>query len=252
MELEMEGNAMAKLAIAGGILLMILSFVLLFLFVIVSSGTTNSGVNQMKGALVCGEGETYSETLGDQVTDEFGRNAGAIFTATCTAADGTTQNVTERAIVIMGASFVLPFVGGLLLALSGGIALARGRRDSSEIYPFEPHGFEQGGFTSASTSRSYESSGATSFDFDIPAVQRGNATYVTMTGGSLDQLPPEARETVNRILQGLGGASLGSPASSGDDLAGRLEQLEEARRAGLISAQEYEQVRQKILDDIGG
>ena len=215
---------MGKLAIAGGILLIIASFVLLFLFVIVDSSVPNFGVREMKRALVCSSGETYTEQLGEQVTNDFGRPAGAIFTAYCTAANGAERDVTGRAILIMGASFVLPLIGGLLLALSGIVALAQGgqRRKNSPTYNFAP----------ASTEHGYKTADATSFDFEFPAQQQGNATYVTVTSSNLDQLPPEARETVNRILQGLGGGMSGA-ASDSNDLAGRLATARRSTDRGI-------------------
>lgn len=44
--------------------------------------------------------------------------------------------------------------------------------------------------------------------------------------------------------------SSSSPTSGGLSLADRLKQLQDARDAGLLSAQEYERLRQDILNDV--
>jgi hypothetical protein len=42
----------------------------------------------------------------------------------------------------------------------------------------------------------------------------------------------------------------GGSVTSGDDLLNKLRQLEEARRANLISQEEYDRLRQQILDSM--
>jgi hypothetical protein len=100
-------------------------------------------------------------------------------------------------------------------------------------------------------------------DFGQPAVQSytfdsqpgQTATVVTVNGqqvqGDLSSLPPE---TANLIRQMLGGLNLStsqmSALSQKTDLKDRLRQLQEARDANLITQEEYDRVRQQILDSL--
>ncbi len=58
----------------------------------------------------------------------------------------------------------------------------------------------------------------------------------------LDGLTPEKVQALKSQMQ----ASTG-----GGDLTTRLRQLQEAKDNGLISYDEYDRLRQKILDDVG-
>jgi hypothetical protein len=88
------------------------------------------------------------------------------------------------------------------------------------------------------------------FPTTILATQSGEGfsqvSVVTVTGHQVDSLPPEAAEVIRQVLGGFQ-ASASQFAMSGD-LASRLRQLQEARDANLIYEDEYNRLRQQILD----
>lgn len=214
---------MVKYGIVLGVLLMVAAFAALALFLL-GTATTDPSVRGLMNTLFCAPGETYREELGAQTTNAFNRPAGRSFTAVCTAANGEEREVTDRAILVMAAGFVAPLIAGLLLTLGSGIVLARHSRRSQP----EPNEFWAPGFDFTDT------------------LNPGSATTITVTGKRLDELPPEARDKVNRILQGFG---VSTPVTDGD-LSTKLRQLQEARDGGLLSQQEYDRLRQQILDGL--
>jgi hypothetical protein len=216
---------MSKLGCLFGILLIVIGFAALFAFTIIAPEVRaqNESVATLQNALFCNPGEKYVEVLGGRVTDSFGRNAGRAFSAYCEDSEGQQRDATGRSVAIMAGAFAVPFLLGLSLALGSLIAMFR---------------------------RGSKPAATNAFPTTILATQSGEGfsqvSVVTVTGHQVDSLPPEAAEVIRQVLGGFQ-ASASQFAMSGD-LASRLRQLQEARDANLIYEDEYNRLRQQILD----
>lgn len=207
---------MGKWMLILGIVLM--AFAMVVLFMSISNAPQTTAISQ---SLVCDSGEKYVEVLGSVVRDGT-RTLGREFSAFCEG-DGTRREVTPQAFAVKAAMFVVPFLLGLFLFL---IAIFR--------------------ITTRAT-RAFIGRAVTTNA--VVATRPGQSvSRITINGQEVDQMPPE----VDQLLKGMFGESF--VAQNGGQnrasLTDRLRQLQEARDAGLISKDEYERVRQQILDSL--
>jgi hypothetical protein len=165
-------------------------------------------------ALVCQPGEKYSEALGRSVysgTESMGRE----FFAYCES-DGSRRDVTPQAFAVKAGMFAVPFVLGLLLFVFGIFVMVwRGSRSLI------------GQVVTATTSGSGQP-----------------VSKIIVNGQPVDSMPPE----IDQMLKGFFGDS--TQPQNRANLTDRLRQLQEAYDARLISKDEYERVRQQILDSM--
>jgi len=82
--------------------------------------------------------------------------------------------------------------------------------------------------------------------------EQGDGTaQVVNIHGDLDSLPPQTRAMLENMLGGMmSSATVVSSGQSEPSLTDRLEQLKEAYEKGLINREEYDKVRQAILDSM--
>jgi hypothetical protein len=72
---------------------------------------------------------------------------------------------------------------------------------------------------------------------------------IDLRGGSTANIPPEAMERLQEVFGKLGMAFSSMSDINQDDLTDRMEELKEALDKGLITQEEYESVRQRLLDN---
>jgi len=216
---------MGKWMLLIGIILM--AFAMVILFMSISNAPQTTAISQ---ALVCEPGEKYSEALGRSVysgTESMGRE----FFAYCEG-DGSRREVTPQAFLVKAGMFAIPFVGGLLLFIVGIFVMTwRGTRSIMKQV-----------VTASSTGN------------PVVVTRSGQpVSRVIINGKAVDQMPAD----IDQMLKGFFGddfqaGSTGNiaPAQGSGNLADRLRQVQEARDAGLISKEEFERVRQQILDSM--
>ncbi len=212
---------MGKWMLLLGIVLIIVAIVALVMGLSNSPQTT--AISQ---ALVCETGEKYAEELGMNVYDGS-RSLGREFSAYCEG-DGSRREVTPQAFLVKAGMFAVPFVLGLLLFLAGIFTMVwRGTRSAMR-----------------------QVISATATGNPVVVTRSGQpVSRVIVNGKAVDAMPPE----INQMLKGFFDESLqpqsGSPQTP-NNLTDRLRQLQEAYDARLISKDEYDRVRQQILDSM--
>lgn len=227
-----------------GILLTVAAFFLLFSFI---DGSPT--VQNLITVLVCKPGEQFVEERGDTVGDAFGRNRGQELAYYCANQVGGQRDVTEGVIFVAIGSLVIPLLLGVVFIISGIVGMVRGaRRRAVSSVVGNPASF--GGFDAQRKTpfvSTYE------FDFRQPGQ---SATVVTMNGKQISpsELPNDTAQLVNEVLSNLGGimdnAQTWTPTTGGS-LTEKLQQLQDAKDKGLISQDEYDRLRQEILDNMG-
>jgi hypothetical protein len=136
----------------------------------------------------------------------------------CEDIEGVRREINAELRQVTAIGFMAPFVPGILLMMYGVWAVRR-ERARSQIVPY-------------------------------PGKAKNSDVY-TITGGSTINLSqtnmsPQQQAQVEQILQSVASAF---GAFDGDTtLAERLKEVEDAYQQGLISTEEYERVRQAILD----
>lgn len=236
-----------------GIGLIALAFVVLVMVMVESP---NAMMTNVMTQLVCESGETFVQELGGTVNNSFNRPAGRSLAFYCEDNEGQQREVTGQAMGMMAAGFAVPFVVGLILTIWGlyGMMRRAAKRSFDQPNSYVP------GFGSSSTVFNLGGDAPigtpTVITADSGPMTR-TGTVVTVNGKqvSAGDLPPETAQLVNQLLGGMtsmmGNTSQWTAAANqNDDLTDKLQQLQEARDKGLISAEEYERLRKAILDSI--
>jgi hypothetical protein len=128
----------------------------------------------------------------------------------CQAPGGAVRNVTAQMVLLAGAGFAIPFVIGLILTVLSIMALVRGKVRS--MIP-----------TTTVRSTSYP------ITPDVPPFQQAgnNSWQTTLDGITLQTMPPTVEPT----------------------LTDKLQQIQDALARGLITPDEYNAARKRILED---
>jgi hypothetical protein len=138
------------------------------------------------------------------------RGSGRRFNVYCVGQDGTKVDIIEKDFLVSLVLFVVPFLVGLFLTIGASAALARGvTRNVLQ----DVSGFQMTNDGSVNVS--------------------GMQIRVARSGNPSMPIDP------NALLFGENQATL----------AEKLQQLEQARTQGLISQDEYDKMRQRILDE---
>lgn len=181
-------------------------------------------------SLHCRPGETIRQTFGGASSINFRVNGRAV-AYTCINDARVERDVTAGVMLTIFAGFGVPLVTAILFIIWG--AVGHTRRAARRLLATDDLGTFSG------------------------AVLAGDDGRVTFRTGSRDRdtvqpanLPPAAARLVQQLLEGMSSAGLNA-AVSGGDLADRLEQLQEARDRGFITEDEYQRLRQRILDSLG-
>lgn len=221
-----------------GRFLLLLAFILLVLAIfalVIIQGGENEWANLVFKTTLCEDGESFVQETGNYVPRSgSNRYSGYEVTFFCEDSRGEQRDVTLGAVVVMGASFAVPFIISLILFIvSISMMVARGVKSMTKNV-FEMRG--------------------TSIPANAVVTQYGNKTVIDLRDGSYQggEIPPEKLAQVQQIMDSFGLPNFFEAAgeAGGNSLTERLQQLEDARREGLITAEEHQRLRQAILDGI--
>ena len=219
---------MSKLVLILGILLIIISVPILLMGI---SGTEGNPMTSLLESVTCKSPEklVVESTYYSMPNGESGTN----MTYFCEIEPGQSRSVTDIAVLVIGAGFVVPFGIGMLFTIGGASAVARNtskNMQSNMVDYFNKYPQAQG---SVAQSRN---------QYDLG----GQETVIDLQGNA--NIPPQAQQILNTVLGGF--ASAATQAQGGNSLSARLKQLEEAYKNDLITKEEYDKVRESILDSM--
>jgi hypothetical protein len=219
----MKEIIMGRILLIFGIVLMVVAMGLLLFMVTATESETFTSLMQR---LHCTEKEEFSMWMGSyQPTGTFGNSYGRPVVWSCVLPDSEEREVTGRVVLTLVVVFVVPFVLGLIMLLSGiGLMVKRG----------------VSGLMGNVLGRS--SPGVQSTVIDL---RQGSAGY--------ENLPPQARQMIDSLRQGMTSQSVNmvsNSSQSGSTLVDKLRQLEEAYNQAFISKEEYDKARAALLDKI--
>jgi hypothetical protein len=238
-----------------GFLLIGAAIVIIFVLISAANDTTSNGLFK---SLVCQPGEKFTEVLGGYVTDSNG-GRGRQTNFYCDNGDGGRRDVTFSVFGIIFAGFGIPLVAGILMMIWGGFALARRQRNAmlSMVGNVMSGGFVPSGTTVnfGATNFGPANPGAAPtdpnnpFPFDQSGVPVRTATVFTINGQQVTpaQLNPQMAQLVQQVLSGLN-VGMSHMDWSKIGLSERLQQLQDARNKNLITEEEFQRLRQHLLD----
>ena len=216
---------MSKLLLILGIALIIVSVPVLLIGIL---GTEDSPVGSILESMACKSPEklvvvknNYSMPNG-----EHGQTSNFY----CEIEPGQRRNVTDTVVVAMIVAFLIPFGFGMLFTMVGSTRLARRRAKN---------------FSADMAQYANLANFADTF-------QMGQGLDVQETvidlRGKKGNISPQAQQVIDNFFGGV--ATTVKQTQDGNTLSGRLTQLEEAYENDLISKEEYDKVRQAILDSM--
>jgi len=210
-----KGFFMAKWVLVFGIILIIISVPILMIGIL---DPENSPFTEIIGSIACKPPEKIvTETTNwSQPNGEFGQSTDYF----CEIEPGQRRNVMDTAFMVLAGSFAVPLVGGILLTILGANAVARRatRRFTSNMDDYLN---------------------------TLPPLQTSSSTVVNVRDHK-GEIPPETQEMLKDVLGRFATAFPNVEKSLSD----RLEQLNEAYNNDLISKEEYDRIRQAILDSM--
>lgn len=246
-----------------GRFLFFLAFLLLgagiFIFVILLSGPENEWAKTIFETTICEDGENFSQWIGNYIPRRGSSSGGYETAFFCTNSAGDERDVTLNAVGLIAGSFAIPLILSLLLFFIGGGMMVNNRMKNAMQSNL---GFG-GTWTSAnqpqSTMQVIDLRDGSYQGSEIPAEKIAqaqqilnsfglqNAANVTVSHSA--DITPERMAQVQQILSSFGFNNSPTGTESGS-LSERLQQIEDARKQGLITQSEYERLRQDILDNL--
>lgn len=220
---------MSKLILILGILLIIISIPILLLSLDSSASNPITGILE---ATMCKAPEelVIDSTYYSMPNGESGVN----LTYFCEIEPGQRRSVTDQAVLIIGGSFAVPLVVGILFTIVGAGAVAR-NKSKKMIANLDDY------FTKYPQAQGPVGGG-------LGGHSLGGQENVINLRGNQGNIPPHAQQILNSVLGGV--ASATTQGQGGNSLTARLKQLEEAYENDLISKEEYDKVRGSILDSM--
>lgn len=202
---------MNKFIIILGIVLIIISIPILV--ITISATDDESELSQVFESMVCNAPEQLVINRRMSFDGE-----GQTINMYCEIEPGQRREVTATFVLITVGAFGIPFGLGMILTMWGAYrAQARARKNMSNYL------------------------------VSMPDPKSGKSTVVKVRG-NINNMSPEAQELINSSLGGVAG-NVPQSTDKGS-LSGRLEQLNEAYNNDLISKDEYDRMRQAILDSM--
>jgi hypothetical protein len=220
---------MGKAKTLIGVFLMILAFVLLAVVVIMPVTPFGEGQPQLMGILAlisCGAGEQFVQDFRTEQDLRGTRRGGQVY---CVDAAGEERNVTGDLFVKAMVAFLVPFFVGLGLTMS-----AQKQRQATAMLAGD-----SGAFTFPSSLATGSDQAVVGEDGTI----RFGDMEVRFTGGQPTVVNVET-DSQTWTVPGSG------TVSGSGDFVTRLKQLQTAYDKGLINRDEYERLRQQILDNM--
>lgn len=211
-----------------GILLMGVGFVMLFAVIVIPvlpQTNDSAAVTNYLTPLLCNAGE---KLIREQYQG-YARDGGTNYSMTpyCVNSEHQKEDVTGRWVLLGVGGFLVPFLLGLLITIVSA-SLAQ-QRWLNQGVPNSSGGRDFAIYSSGNGVRNVDFSDGT---------LKVNGFEIKMDGLTQDKI--NALKAQMQTMSGGGG-----------DLTSRLKQLQEAKDNGLITSDEYDRARQKILDDIG-
>ncbi len=209
-----------------GIALMVLAFIFLFGFIVfpVIPQLADAPVfDRFLGAILCPPDQTL---VRDQYSQIFGSEQQFSMNVACQDSNEKLTDVTGKWEQIGLVGYVVPFLIGLLLTITSAGGLAK-RKLMSIVTPYTGGDLSEIMSQVKASARSDDSVGV---------------ALNQLTSQLASELTPEkiaALQQRVRVIQ-----------NSKPDFTDKLKQIQEAHTSGLISDEEYERLRQKILDDL--
>jgi hypothetical protein len=208
-----------------GILLMVIGFAALFGIIVIPvlpPTEDNATVNNYLTPLLCQPGE---KLIREQYQTYDSDGTGYSMTPYCVNSERQREDVTGRWVLFGAGGFIVPFLLGLLLTI-----VSAARRQQNALFQAVPNSYSSTDFAIFNSGN-----GAKNIDFQDGTL-KVNGFEIKMDG-----LTKEKIESLKSQMQvGVGGG----------DLTTKLRQLQEAKDNGLITYDEYDRLRQKILDDM--
>lgn len=255
---------MRRIGCLLGVFLILVAVVALFAVVVlpVIPGVGDIPIlMNIQGALFCPAGQTYGHDR-----SSYSVRPGETFLALesyCVNEDGDqiafTQEQDSQRLVVSALSFVIPFLIGLFLVIFSLSSAARSPAALASaasvvgrpiVVQPSPGGGGQPGFTVQRSVQTLDMSDQsldtikqmTGFD-----IQRDADGSVRIQMPGMDEAMTFNQSSDQPLVFSATSSNLGN--SSGT-LADRLKQLDQARDQGLLSAEEYEKLRQSILNSL--
>ncbi|MBA3869072.1 MAG: SHOCT domain-containing protein, partial [Anaerolineae bacterium] len=210
-------------------LLMVVGFVSLLAVIVIPvlpSTVDNASVTNYMTSLLCQPGE---KLVREQYKTHDSDGNGYSMTPYCVNSERQREDVTGRWVLIGVGGFLAPFLIGLLMLVVG--ASAASRRQHTSRFQAVPNSYGGTDFAMFNSGN-----GTKQIDFDDGTL-KVNGFEIKMDG--LTQEKIEALKSQMQVSAG------------GGDLTTKLKQIQDAKDNGLISSDEYDRLRKKILDDLG-
>ena len=212
-----------------GLLFIGLAVAVLFAVIVIPvlpSTEDSATVNDYLTPLLCQPGE---KLIREQYHMRDSRGTSYSMTPYCVNSERQREDVTGRWVLIGGGGFAVLLLIGIFVIIAGATAAAR--RLTSQTFQAFPNSYGGTDFTVIN------SSGNTPKNIDFSnGTLKINGFEIKMDGLTQDKI---------NALKAQMQANMG-----GGDLTTKLKQLQEAKDNGLISSDEYDRLRQKILDDV--
>jgi hypothetical protein len=237
------GDFMRGLRIVLGILLMVIAFGALFLFVLLPTmAPDNPFTLRLLETFVCDSGQKAEVQV--RVThDSDGTGYTPILT--CIGREGERIDASGKHFGIGMITFIVPFLIGLFLVIVGAGRNRRSAPQTQWMPGSNPVGFSSGAVSSSSSF----SSGGTVFNTSSPKIEvKDGVLNVDGIEIRMDGLKPEHLQFFEGKSPIVMSTSMGM--SGAVTLAAKLKEIQEARDSGLITSEEYDKLRQEILDKL--
>lgn len=241
---------MGRMGCLLGVLLILVALAGLFLVVVLpvipGIGNTPFLLN-IQGALFCPAGHTYEqeqEQLRTRPGETFFMVNGFCITAEGERIPFSQEQETQR-LIVSALIFTVPFLIGLLFAT---LSIGRMTRRAAGTLVGQMAGTKGGGTPQVmwqTSTRTMDMS-----DESLAEVKRLTGIDIQPAGDGF-RVQMAGRDEPITVFE-ASSAAMRMPGAGGEEasLAERLKQLDEARDKGLISSEEYDRLRQAILDSL--
>lgn len=212
--------------ILAGVLLIVAGLVALFAIIVIPvlpPTQNNASIDNFLAALVCKPNE---KLVREQYQRSDSRGTSYSMTPYCVNSERQREDVTAKWALMGMGGFLVPFFIGLGLLIWGLTRAAKRRIETQMGSAFGDTGFTvMDARGTIQKQISFQDGGLKINGIDI----------------QLDSLTPEKIEALKQQLRSVTGQG---------DLASKLKQIQDAKDQGLISSDEYDRLRQHILDDM--